>query len=200
VADFRLVSASYFRALGLRLRRGRTLSERDRDNTPLVAVINETMARTFFGADDPIGQRLLMVFGVISYSVVQRTQEIGIRAALGATPAHLVALVVGGGMASVAFGLAAGTVTAFGSTRLLSSVLFGISPSDPTTLIAALSMLAAVAIPSNHRDTRAVPPFIARSTSASVAMLVSPGVVIASAPWAAPHSTAHRGPRSVISP
>jgi putative ABC transport system permease protein len=140
------------------------------------------------------------IFGVISYSVVQRTQEIGIRAALGATPAHLVALVVGGGMAWVAFGLAAGAVAAFGTARLLSSVLFGISPSDPTTLIAALSMLAAVAIPSNHRDTRAVPPFIARSTSASVAMLVSPGVVIASAPCAAPHSTAHPGPRSVISP
>jgi putative ABC transport system permease protein len=104
------------------------------------------MARTFFGADDPIGQRLLMVFGVISYSVVQRTQEIGIRAALGATPAHLVALVVGGGMAWVAFRLAAGAVAAFGTTRLLSSVLFGISPSDPITLIATVSVLAAVAM------------------------------------------------------
>src|SRR5262249_33058019 len=60
VADFRLVSPSYFRALGLRLRRGRTLSELDRDNTPLVIVVNETFARRFFGAEDPIGQRLLM--------------------------------------------------------------------------------------------------------------------------------------------
>ena len=51
-----------------------------------------------------------------------------------------------------------------------------------------------------HRDTLAVPPCIARSTSVRVAMLVSPGVVIASAPWAAPHSTAHCGPRPVIKP
>jgi len=52
----------------------------------------------------------------------------------------------------------------------------------------------------DYRDTRAVPPFITRSTSASVAMLVSPGVVIASAPCAAPHSTAHCAPRPVSRP
>src|SRR5204863_1063782 len=51
-----------------------------------------------------------------------------------------------------------------------------------------------------HRATRAVPPRITRSTSASVAMLVSPGVVIASAPWAAPHSTAHCAPFSARKP
>ena len=86
------------------------------------------------------------IFGVISYAVVQRTQEIGIRAALGATPANLVALVVSGGMAWVALGLAVGSVAALGTTRLLSSVLFGISPSDPITAVGALSVLAAVAM------------------------------------------------------
>src|SRR5262249_18045526 len=60
VADLRLVSRRCFRALGLRLRRGRTLSDVDRDNAPLVAVINETLARKFFGAGDPVGQQLLM--------------------------------------------------------------------------------------------------------------------------------------------
>jgi len=86
------------------------------------------------------------IFGVISYSVVQRTQEIGIRAALGATPANLVALVVGGGMAWVAFGLALGAAAAVGTTRLLSSVLFGVGASDPITLIATLGVLATVAM------------------------------------------------------
>ena len=51
-----------------------------------------------------------------------------------------------------------------------------------------------------HRATRAVPPFITRSTSGRVTMLVSPGVVMASAPCAAPHSTAHCAPRSVRKP
>jgi predicted permease len=265
VADLRLVSPTYFRALGLRLRRGRTLSELDRDTTPRVAVINDTMARQFFGADDPLGRDLLMdapgfgqmysgdavpflvvgvvadermtsfddardhavvyvsneqdargfagivvrtsldptrmeralrdavarvdkgqvvehvstidelkseswavdrlrtgvlgvfaaialalaaigIFGVISYAVVQRTREIGIRAALGATPASLVALVVSGGMAWVAAGLVLGSLAAFGTMRLLSSVLFGVGPSDPVTLTAALSVLTAVAL------------------------------------------------------
>jgi putative ABC transport system permease protein len=247
------------------LRRGRTLSDLDRENTPLVAVINETLVRKFFGTGDPLGQQLLMdapgfgfaysgdsarfdivgviadermtsfddtrehavvyvsneqdsrgfaglivrssivpssmerslrdaiarvdkgqvvehvrtidelkaeswavdrlrsgllgvfaaialalaaigIFGVVSYSVVQRTQEIGIRAALGATPANLIALVLGGGMAWVALGLAAGAIGSFGTTRLLASVLFGVGPSDPITLTATLTILAGVGV------------------------------------------------------
>ena len=86
------------------------------------------------------------IFGVVSYSVAQRTQEIGIRAALGATPANLVALVVGGGIVWVAIGLAVGSAAAFGTTRLMASVLFGVGPSDPVTLAATLAALAAVAL------------------------------------------------------
>jgi putative ABC transport system permease protein len=265
VADLRLVSPSYFAALGLRLRGGRTLSDLDRDTTARVAVINETMARHFFDADDPIGRYLLMdapgfgqmysgdavpflvvgvvadermtsfddardhavvylsneqdsrsfagivvrtsldpsrferalreavagvdggqvvghvrtidelkseswavdrlrsgvlgafaaialalaaigIFGVVSYSVAQRTQEIGIRAALGATPANLVALVVGGGMAWVAIGVAAGSAAVFGTSRVMASVLFGVGPSDPATLVATVASLVIVAL------------------------------------------------------
>jgi len=85
------------------------------------------------------------IFGVISYSVAQRTQEIGIRTALGATPAKIVALVVGHGMTWVAFGLATGAAAALGTTRLMGSVLFGVGPSDPITLAGTLGVLAAVA-------------------------------------------------------
>jgi putative ABC transport system permease protein len=85
------------------------------------------------------------IFGVISYSVAQRTHEIGIRAALGATPANVVALVVGGGMAWVALGLLVGLVAAAGATRLISSVLFGVATSDAVITTAAVSTLAAVA-------------------------------------------------------
>src|SRR5262249_45287593 len=86
------------------------------------------------------------IFGVVSYSVAQRTQEVGIRAALGATPANLIAFVVGGGMAWVACGLAVGSIAAVAAARLLASVLFGVGPSDPITLACALTVLAAVAM------------------------------------------------------
>jgi putative ABC transport system permease protein len=60
LSDYKVVSPAYFRALGLRLRRGRTLSDLDREDTRLVAVINETMARMYFANEEPVGQRLVM--------------------------------------------------------------------------------------------------------------------------------------------
>jgi putative ABC transport system permease protein len=86
------------------------------------------------------------IFGVISYSVVQRTQEIGIRSALGATPARLVWFVLGDGLAWIALGLATGALASLGTTRLLASVLFGVGPRDPFTLTATLAFLAGVAV------------------------------------------------------
>jgi ABC-type antimicrobial peptide transport system permease subunit len=85
------------------------------------------------------------IFAVVSYSVAQRTQEIGIRTALGATPARVVALVIGGGMVWVAIGLAAGAALALVTGRMMASALFGVGPSDPATLAAASGVLALVA-------------------------------------------------------
>ena len=85
------------------------------------------------------------VYGVISYSVAQRTHEIGVRAALGASRGAQLGLVLKGGMALTATGLAIGLLGALGLTRLLSSLLFGISPRDPWTLLLVGAVLAAVA-------------------------------------------------------
>src|SRR4029453_15655441 len=264
-ADLNIFGLGSFHVLGLQVRRGRTLSEIDHDKAPLVAVINETLARMFFASDDPIGQRLLMdgpnttsttvvqaasyeivgviaderltpfddrrahpvvyvsneqnprafigvilrtsldgqrlesavrsivaavdrgvavtdvrtmdqllsesmtperyrsvlfgalaavavllaavgIYGVVSYSVAQRTREIGIRAALGATPGKLVRLVVSEGVTLAAIGLALGAGAAIGLTRILDAFLFGIERSDAITWLAAATVLGSVAI------------------------------------------------------
>lgn len=76
---------------------------------------------------------LLGIYSVLTYSVSRRCREIGIRMALGAKPAGIFRLVVGGGLKLVAAGLAVGLAASWGLTRYLSSLLFGVSPHDPAT-------------------------------------------------------------------
>lgn len=104
------------------------------------------------------------VYGVISYSVTQRTHEIGVRAALGANQWAQLSLVLKGGMALTAIGLAIGILGALSLTRLLQSLLFGISPRDPWTLLLVSGVMTAVAaaacyVPA-YRATR-VDPLVA---------------------------------------
>jgi putative ABC transport system permease protein len=265
ICGFKTVSPSYFRAVGLQILKGRALTDRDRDGTPFVLVINETFARMYFPGVDPIGKRLLVehgdeptrrtspvddiafevvgvvadeglswngvaealvygtleqnpsdylalvvrgtinpaglqesirkvvsafdpdqalaniqsldqlktgymasdrlrtvllsvfaaigialaatgLYGVLSYAVVQRTREIGIRAALGASTRNVVALVVRQGMAMTGWGLAVGLCGTLVASRLLTTFLFGVGPSNPTTIAAVVSILAAVAL------------------------------------------------------
>jgi len=86
------------------------------------------------------------VYGVIAYSVSQRTHELGVRLALGAEPGKVSAMVVRQGAVLAAAGLALGVAVSLMATRALSSLLFGVTPSDPLTYAAVAVLLAAVAL------------------------------------------------------
>src|SRR5207253_11058004 len=86
------------------------------------------------------------IFGVMSYSVTQRTQEIGIRLALGAQRHDVLRLIVLQGMRVVGLGLVFGLIGVFVCTRLLQSLLFGIGATDLTTMLAVTLVLSAVAL------------------------------------------------------
>ena len=262
---FKMVSPSYFRALGMTLRKGRPLGEHDAKGGPPVAVINETMTRLYFKDEDPIGKRILVqeivpgktqlgaeipwevigvvadekvnnidsrgdnpgmyvsnaqspvffqalvvraamnpaalrqalskaiheinkdqtltdvktldqikaesmasnrlrsllltvfasiavllaaigIYGVIAYSVEQRTHELGIRAALGASRGDLLRVVLRSGMLMAGLGLLLGFAGAFGLTRLLANLLFGVGERDPMTIGTVAALLSGVAL------------------------------------------------------
>jgi predicted lysophospholipase L1 biosynthesis ABC-type transport system permease subunit len=86
------------------------------------------------------------IYGVISYGVAQRTQEIGIRLALGAQPRNVFAMVLGQGVRLAGLGVVLGFAAAFGVTQLMASLLFGVQPTDPITFAAVPALLMAVAL------------------------------------------------------
>jgi putative ABC transport system permease protein len=88
----------------------------------------------------------LGLYGVISYSVTQRTQEIGVRMALGANRREVLGMVLRQGLRLAAIGAAIGCVAAYGVARLLSNQLFGVSAGDPGTFVGVAVVLAAVAL------------------------------------------------------
>ena len=271
---FKMVSPSYFTTLGMTLKRGRGLNERDVKGMPPVTVINETMARKYFAKEDPIGKRILIqeivpgktalgpevawevvgvvkdekvgnlddaandnpgvyvaneqspvfsqalivraamdplklqqaitnavhqtnkdqalsdvktleqikmeslagnrlnslmlggfatvalllsaigIYGVISYSVVQRTHEIGIRAALGASTGNVVGMILRAGMLMAGAGLALGFIGALALTRFLATLLFGVGTRDPLTMAGVGGTLAMVALVASYVPAR----------------------------------------------
>ena len=86
------------------------------------------------------------IYGVVSYSVAQRTSEIGIRLALGASRQNVFRMIVGQGFRLVLIGLVLGVAGAFALTRLISSLMFGVTPSDPVTFVAVSALLIAITI------------------------------------------------------
>jgi len=272
VANYQVISAGYFRTLGLAVRRGRGLSEDDREGATLVVIINHRLAEKFFPGSDPLGKRLLIaelvpgrndpagpgafeivgivndvknsrvnepsspeiyipyrqapwtseyllvrsrseteplvaalrnalravdpdlpmtsvstmedrlssslaggrvvvalmgifalvallmgsvgLYGVISYSVTQRTAEFALRLALGAPHGAIFRLVANGALRLLLIGGALGMLLALGVARLLGSMIFGISPYDPVTFLAVPLVLLAVVFIASYLPAR----------------------------------------------
>ncbi|HST24218.1 MAG TPA: FtsX-like permease family protein, partial [Blastocatellia bacterium] len=119
----------------------------------LTQAISNTVAQTrfytlLFALFGIIGLILTLtgIYGVISYTVSQRTQEIGIRMALGAQAGDVLKMLVGHGMVLTAIGIAIGIAMAVALTRLMSNLLFGVSTTDPLTFAVIVLLLALVAL------------------------------------------------------
>jgi predicted permease len=85
------------------------------------------------------------IFGLVHFAVAERTREIGVRVALGATPGQVMSLVLGEGMRTPVIGIAVGLAASFALTRVLASLLFGVGATDPMTFAGMAVVLAAVA-------------------------------------------------------
>jgi predicted permease len=96
----------------------------------------------------------LGIYGVISYSVAQRIQEIGIRMALGATQARVQLGVIGKTLALVSCGIAVGVVASFAISGLIASLLFGTAPRDPATFVCIVLLLTVVALLAGYIPAR----------------------------------------------
>ena len=258
--NYRSVSTDYFRAMNIPLVQGRAFSERDRENAPLVMIVNQALARRDFPNVNPVGKRIGLgnndpkgqpvwweivgvaadvrnlelreepspefytsalqdtwtgmsivvrttvepgsmapeirrlaasvdkaapvsevrtmehivseavtqprfnlyllslfggialllsaagIYGVTAYGVTQRTHELGIRLALGAQVGDVLKMILGQGMLLIAIGLGIGLAASFALTRLLKTLLFGVSATDPLTFVAITFVLALVAL------------------------------------------------------
>lgn len=88
----------------------------------------------------------LGIYSVLSYTVAQRTREIGVRVALGAQRGNVLRLVVGGGVRLAVFGIVVGLATALALTQLMTGLLYGVRATDPVTFGAVTIVLGAIAL------------------------------------------------------
>ncbi len=263
---YQVVSKDYFSTLGIRLMAGRLFDARDVHNSPDVIIINQTMARTFWPGQDPLGRRIrpgftdpwctiigivddvknagldrptgtelylpdtqsqgsgnrtmyavlrsksdprsltsgvreevravdpalplsqirlmddvlsaaqsrprfltlllalfscvalaiatIGIYGVISYSVERRSKEFGLRMALGAQPSDVLSLVMKQGASLALVGVAVGLVAAFALTRLMTTLLFGVTATDPATFAIVTAILSFVALAASYIPAR----------------------------------------------
>ena len=124
-------------------------------------IYDRSMARTSFtlvmlaiAAAMALVLGVVGIYGVISYAVSQRTREIGIRLALGAQPGELKRMFLRNGLMLAASGMAIGLGAAAGLTRLMSSLLFGVSPLDATTYVAVPFLLLTASMLASYLPAR----------------------------------------------
>jgi len=129
--------------------------------TTLKTLYDSSMARTSFtlvmlaiAGVGALALGIVGIYGVIAYSVSQRTREIGIRTALGAQPSGLSAMFVRHALMLAAVGAAIGLAAAAGLTRLMSSLLFGVTAFDPLTYAAVSALLIAAALVASYLPAR----------------------------------------------
>jgi predicted permease len=142
-----------------------------RSSLPLRSVMAESIAQErFFTMLFAVfgGLALILaavgIYGVLAYSVRQRTQEIGVRMALGASTLDVLRMVAGAGMTLVAIGVVIGTVAALLLSRVLASQLYAIAPTDPATFAAAIGFLGLIALLAMYLPARRamrIPPMTA---------------------------------------
>jgi putative ABC transport system permease protein len=94
------------------------------------------------------------IYGVISWSVMQQTAEIGIRIALGAQRKRILLMVLGQGARLAGAGIGIGIVIAFATTRLMARFLYEVQPTDPATFVAVSLLLAAIAMLASYLPAR----------------------------------------------
>jgi putative ABC transport system permease protein len=128
---------------------------------PMTTVIRQTFARQQFSTvllgGFSLASMLLAavgIYGLLAYSVSQRTREIGVRVALGAEPGSITRMVVASGARMVVAGAAAGLAAALALSGLMKSLLFGIGPRDPLTFIATPAIFLAVALVAAYMPAR----------------------------------------------
>src|SRR5262249_6844351 len=119
----------------------------------LTQAVNRTLAhdRILAVFSDVFGALAVLLvaiglYGLMTYSVARRTTEIGVRTALGAKPSSIFRLILLDSFSLIAIGVAIGLPLAFGTSRLISSMLFGLSPSDPVSLLVAVITVVAAAL------------------------------------------------------
>jgi predicted permease len=131
-----------------------------------IAFLFVRMGATLAGVFGMLGLILAMVgiYGVISYTVTQRTHEIGIRMALGASFGDVLRMIIGKGLLLSFAGIAIGLCGALAVTRVMSSLLYGVSPTDPITFLVITALLASVSLAASYipaRRAAKVDPMIA---------------------------------------
>jgi len=131
------------------------------DVRPMSEYVSDAMAQTRYSLImiGSLGAAALLLaviglYGVISFSVSQRTNEIGIRVALGCRQSDILKLVVGEGMILAAIGVAIGLIGAFALTQLMSGILYGVGAADPATYISIAGVLVAVSLLATYVPAR----------------------------------------------